>query len=232
MRFLEGFAPAAYKGSEAGHLHLAFVTDGGGEAAGVCVRSKGEAVVGEVFGGADPEVVKEQVSRILSLDVDGCGFPEVGRRDAVIGRLQRRYPGLRPVLFYSPYEAAAWAIIGNRIRIVQAAKVKARMARELGAAVEIHGEPEHVFPAPERLTRLEGFPGLSGRKAEYLRGLGRAAMDGRLDANRLRSVAGHRAIFVGLDPAARLRLPGRASGERAEAPPGGSDSLWTRRTAR
>jgi hypothetical protein len=28
VRFLEGFAPAAYEGNEAGHLHVAFVVDG------------------------------------------------------------------------------------------------------------------------------------------------------------------------------------------------------------
>ena len=48
----------------------------------------------------------DQVTRILSLDVDGTGFPEVGRRDPVVGGLQARWPGLRPVGFYSPYEAA------------------------------------------------------------------------------------------------------------------------------
>ena len=194
IKFLEGFTPAAYEGREAGHLHLAFVADGGEEVAGVCVRSEEEAIVGEVFGGADPESVKEQVARILSLDVDGRGFPEVGRRDEVVGRLQERYPGLRPVCFYSPYEAAAWAIIGNRIRIPQAAKVKARMAEELGEAVEIHGELEYAFPGPERLTRLGEFPGLSGRKAGYLRSLGQAATEGRLDAKRLRLMSGGDAL--------------------------------------
>ena len=188
VRFLEGFTPAAYEGSEPGPLHLAFVTDGGEEVAGVCVRAEGETVVGEVFGGADAGVVRAQIERILSLDVDGRGFPEVGERDPVVGRLQERYPGLRPVLFYSPYEAAAWAIIGNRIRITQAAKVKARMAEELGESVEIHGHAEHAFPAPSRLALLEEFPGLAGRKVEYLRSLGRAAAEGGLDAAHLRSV--------------------------------------------
>ena len=112
VRFLEGFAPAAYEGGEAGHLHMAFVADGGEEVAGVCVRSDEDAVVGEVFGEVDPEVVRGQVERILSLDVDGSGFPEVGGRDAVAAELQARYPGLRPVCFYSPYEPAAWALIG------------------------------------------------------------------------------------------------------------------------
>jgi DNA-3-methyladenine glycosylase II len=64
-------------------------------------------VVGEVFGEADVGVVRAQVGRILSLAVDGRGFAEVGERDPVVGRLQTRYPGLRPVCLYSLYKAAA-----------------------------------------------------------------------------------------------------------------------------
>jgi hypothetical protein len=74
--FLEGFAPAAYRGSEEGHLHLAFVPDGEEAAAGVCLRQPDGVVVGEVFGEADPEAARDQVRRMLSLDVDGsrgCG---------------------------------------------------------------------------------------------------------------------------------------------------------------
>ena len=188
VKFLEGFAPAAYEGNKAGHLHLAFVLDGGEKAVGVCVRSENGVVVGEVFGEADAGVVRSQVARILSLDVDGSGFVEVGRTDPVVGRLQERYPGLRPVCFNSPYEAAAWAVIGNRIRIVQAAKIKSRLAEELGETVWIHDEPEQAFPGPRRLMQLESFPGLSGRKVEYLRGVARAAAGGDLDAERLRSL--------------------------------------------
>ena len=110
-RFLEGFAPAAYKGGGRDGLRFAFVADdlAGGEAvAGVRVRQEGETVVGDIYGTADPEIVRRQVARILSLDVDGSGFPGVGERDPVVAALQRRYPGLRPVCFYTPYEAAAW----------------------------------------------------------------------------------------------------------------------------
>src|ERR671938_136124 len=102
--FLEGFSPAAYRGAEAGHLHLAFVPDGEEAAAGVCLRQPDGAVVGEVFGEADPG----------------------------------------PVGFFSPYEAAAWALIGHRIRIVQAARIKERMAAELGQAVDVHGDVRHA----------------------------------------------------------------------------------------
>jgi len=193
VRFLEGFTPAAYEGSEAGHLHLAFVADGfaGGDerVAGVCIRSEGDGIMGEVFGEAQTGVVERQVARILSLDVDGRGFSEVGKRDRVVGGLQARYAGLRPVCFNSPYEAAAWAIIGHGVRIVQAAKLKARMAKELGTPVEIHGRREHAFPGPSRLMGLERFQGLTGRKVEYLRGLAEEASAGRLDATRLRSLS-------------------------------------------
>jgi DNA-3-methyladenine glycosylase II len=186
--FLEGFSPAAYQGAGDGHLHVAFVPDGEAEAAGVCLRQPDGMVVGEVFGGADPGGARDQVARILSLDVDGTGFPEVGARDPVVAGLQARWPGLRPVGFFSPYEAAAWALIGHRIRIVQAARVKERMAAELGQAVDIHGDVRHAFPGPARLADLQGFPGLFDRKVENLRALGVEAIDGRLDGAWLRSL--------------------------------------------
>lgn len=190
-RFLEGFAPAAYDGGGEEGLRVAFVADGyeKEKVAGVYVCSEGDVVAGEVYGEAEPDVVRRQVERILSLDVDGAGFLGVGERDPVVRRLQGRYPGLRPVCFYSPYEAAAWAIIGHRVRIVQAAKVKARMAEEMGTAVEVRGETVHAFPGPSRLAEMEGFPGLTGQKVERLKHLGVAALGGRLDADYLRSLS-------------------------------------------
>ena len=204
-RFLEGFAPAHYEGGGSEHLRFAFVADGldsGEQIAGAYVYPEGEKVVIETYGEAPPQTVRDQVERILSLDVDGSRFPEVGERDPVVGGLQRRYPGLRPVCFYSPYEAAAWAIIGNRIRIVQAAKVKARMAEELGELVQINGQNEQAFPGPSRLLHLDAFRGLSGRRVEYLRTLCHAALAGKLEASYLRSLSTTEAL-------ARLKeLPG------------------------
>ena len=192
--FLEGFAPAAHRGAEAGHLHLAFVPDGEDAATGVCLRQPDTNVVGEAFGDADPAAVRDQVARILSLDVDGGGFPEVGRRDPVVGELQDRWPGLRPVGFFSPYEAAAWTLMVQRIRIVQAARIKDRMTVELGQAVDLHGDLRHAFPGPARLADLDGFPGLTARKVAYLRSLGEAAMAGRLDTARLRALPREQAL--------------------------------------
>lgn len=193
--FLEGFAPAAYAGGEmADHLHLAFVADGSEQSAGVCLRAQDSTIVGEIIGEADPTVVRSQVARILSLDIDGRDWPRVGTRDLVMGRLQTRYPGLRPVCFFSPYEAAAWALISQRIRITQAARIKARLAEELGPAVELHGRTEHAFPGPSRLMQLETFPGLFGHKVAYLHQLAQATLEGKLEATFLRGLAPEQAL--------------------------------------
>jgi DNA-3-methyladenine glycosylase II len=169
--FLEGFSPAAHRGAEGGHLHLAFVPDGEEAAAGMCLRQPDGVVMGEVFGEADPEGVPEQVARILSLDVDGSGFPGVGRRDPVVGGLQERWPGLRPVGFFSPYEAAAWALIGHRIRITQAARIKERMADRLGEAAAVgmlDGARLRALPREQALAELKRLPGIGDFSAELV----------------------------------------------------------------
>jgi DNA-3-methyladenine glycosylase II len=190
-RFVEGF-PAGQGGGAGPRLDLAFPADGGGTTLGVRVSEDvGGALVADVVanpGRVPPAEVQRQVERILSLDVDGTAFPEVGARDPVVGGLQARFPGLRPVQFHSPYEAAAWTIIGHRIRMTQAAAVKTRLAEELGEIVDFGERRLAAFPAPDRLAGLTATRGLTELKVDQLRALGRAAADGRLDADLLRGM--------------------------------------------
>ena len=200
IRFLEGFTPASFSGAADGVLELAFPVEGSWRTAGVRVRQDGSgAVTAEIVSPDEPDPglvaeIRPQLERILSLDVDGSGFPAVGERDPVVGEVQRKYPGLRPVGFWSPYEAAAWTIIGHRIRITQATAVKARIAEKLGEPVSFGGRVVHAFPAPQRLAGLDTFPGLAGRKPEWLRSVARAALDGQLDAARLRAMPHEQAM--------------------------------------
>jgi DNA-3-methyladenine glycosylase II len=194
IRFLEGFAPASYAGpSGASVLELAFPVEGSWRTAGVRVVQQASGIRAEIVSPEDPgpeltAAIGKQVRRILSLDVDGTGFAAVGERDPVAGDLQQRYLGLRPVGFWSPYEAAAWTIIGHRIRITQAAAIKARMAERLGEPVSFGDRVVPAFPAPQRLAELDTFPGLTGRKPEWLRSVAHAALDGQLDTDRLRAL--------------------------------------------
>jgi DNA-3-methyladenine glycosylase II len=141
---------------------------------------------------ADVEVdeasVQRQVARILSLDVDGSGWAEVGQRDPVVAGLQQMFPGFRPVNWSNAYEAAAWCLISSRISMRQGQGVKDRMSRELGHEVDVHGHRLWVFPAPARLAELKAFPGLFGRKVDYLNALGIAALAGALDTDTLRAL--------------------------------------------
>lgn len=198
-RFIGAWHEAAAEGRpDAGHLHLAFLTDDGWKPVGVCLRQDAEGVVhGDVYGVADMANVMEvrrQVARILSLDVDGRGWPEVGHRDPVIGRLQQRHPGFRPVNWSNAYEAAAWCIVSTRTAMRQAQGVKDRMCRELGHQIDVHGHRMWTFVDPAALAELDAFRGLFGRKIQYLNALGRAALAGALDTDALRAMPPEQAL--------------------------------------
>jgi DNA-3-methyladenine glycosylase II len=203
--FIDAWHEAPGEGGKTeGHLHLAFLTDGAWTPAGVCLTQDDAsgAVRGTVYGGAPLDDVRSQTSRILSLDVDGREWPAVARRDRVVDRLQRMFPGFRPVNWSNAYEATAWCLISTRISMRQGQGIKERMSRELGASIDIHGHRLFCFPGPEVLAHIKSYPGLFGRKVEYLNALGRAAMAGEVDTETLRRMPAAESL------AALRRLPG------------------------
>ncbi|WP_066903872.1 DNA-3-methyladenine glycosylase family protein [Millisia brevis] len=198
-RFLEGFAPARYDGSgptdERPTLRLGFVVDGTDEVAGAVITQQDDGTVTAVIDAADTgtdspiaDAAARQIERILSIDVDGTGFPAIGERDPVIGALLDRFDGLRPVCFLSPYESACWAVIGHRVRIAQAAALKERIARTFGTVVTVDGAQAPVFPSPARLAQVADQLPLPEVKQQRLHALATAALGGALDADRLRAL--------------------------------------------
>jgi DNA-3-methyladenine glycosylase II len=178
-RFWEGFTPAALAGGPAGPgLRTVFCVEGDWRRAEVEVTQAGDSARVVLSGDGDLDAAAAQVCRFLALDVDGRGWPEVGRRDPVIADAQARLPGLRPCGFHSPYEAAAWSVLAQRVRIVQAARLRAEL-------IARHGE-DGAFPAPHTLARLD--LDIPGRRGEYLRAVAEAALDGLLDGAALRAV--------------------------------------------
>ncbi len=183
-----GFGPRE-PSAEPGVMRLAFVLDGYSQHVGVAVRQEVDGRLRlEVSGGATPAgasvdagAVCRQTARVLSVDIDSTDWDALGRRDALIGRLQAARPGLRPPLFYSAYEALAWAVLSARRPRAQMAAVQARLGTEHGAQVAVAGEVLPVFPTPEQLLALDSFPGLPAVKIDRLHGVARAALDGQLD---------------------------------------------------
>src|ERR1035438_7248997 len=171
-----------------GCMRLAFCLDGYRAHVGVEVRQAppgdtGAAEVHGMFRGpadVDPDAVRRQVARVLSLDHDGAEFLRVGERDPVIGRLQAAAPGLRPPLFYSPYEAAAWSVLSARRPARQMAQVRDRLSAADGNVFDLAGVRLAAFPVPARLLRVESFPGISEDKLRRLPRGARAALEWRL----------------------------------------------------
>ena len=168
-------------------MRLAFCLDGYQQQVGVEVRQDAAGVHGMVRGpaGVDVEAVARQVARVLSLDHDGTEFTRVEERDPVIGALQSVAPGLRPPLFYSPYEAAAWAVLSARRPARVMMGIRDRLSHVHGAVFELAGQQHAALPTPEQLLAIESFPGISPDRMERLHGVARAAVDGLLDAGRL-----------------------------------------------
>jgi DNA-3-methyladenine glycosylase II len=184
-RFWEGFTPAALAGEPAGPgLRTVFCAEGDWRRAEAEVTQAGATARVVLAGDGDLDAAAAQACRFLALDVDARGWAEVGRRDAVIADAQARLPGLRPCGFHSPYEAAAWSVLAQRLRIVQASRLRTEL-------IARHGE-HGAFPSPQILHTLD--LDLPGRKSEYLQAVAGAALDGLLDGAALRAVDPGQAI--------------------------------------
>ena len=191
--FLNGFAPAGASPQDGAYEAAHVVNDHA-----LLVRLRQELdgalrldVLGPALTPPDLMAAETLVRRLFSLDHDGDSFYErIGASDSVIGGLQQRFPGLRPVLFGSPFEALCWAVIGQRIAIPQAARLKARLAARFGPAITVGSTEYQAFPAPANLLALDPATdaaalGLPRLKLERLRALAERGVRGDFEAERL-----------------------------------------------
>jgi DNA-3-methyladenine glycosylase II len=189
--FAGGFAAGIGGGSvDSASIVMSFPVEGTNGSAAVELRQEaGGQLIGRTDAGAELVVaVMRQAARSLSVDHDGTAWPAVGERDPVIGQLQATYSFLRPVCFYSAYEAVTSFVIGQRIARRQTARLKSLLAEELGDRPTVDGRPYPAFPRPVRLLELRSLPGLSEQKVARLRGLAQAAIDDALNTEELRAL--------------------------------------------
>jgi DNA-3-methyladenine glycosylase II len=162
-RFIAGWPPGRAHAAD-GEVRLRFLVDDWSGPATVTFTQDGDTVHAAVEADNEQRAL-EQAARVLSLDHDGRGYPEVGERDPVVGELQRASGYLRPVLFHSPYEAACWSVLSARTQHAQ--------------AVELRDALGETFPAPEQLLQVKEGP--PANKLARLHGIAQAALEGRLD---------------------------------------------------
>jgi DNA-3-methyladenine glycosylase II len=130
----------------------------------VTLTQRGDTVHGTVEADHEERAIA-QAARVVSLDHDGTHYPDVD--DPIVNELQRASGYLRPVIFHSPYEAAAWSILSARTPHAQAVRLRDAL-----------GE---TFPAPEQLLELQELDGLPQNKVPRLHGIAQAALEGKLD---------------------------------------------------
>ena len=198
-------------------MRLAFPVDGGSGYAGAVLRQSApnQEITVELQSTktADPERALKQIARIISIDYDGNEFLGVGERDRVIAELQARFPGHRPVLFHSPYEAAAWSIISARKSSATAARTRTAISERLGYSFTLAGQTVDAFPQPDALSDLTNFPGLDQTKARRLEKIADAAAELQADALKSR---GPEDAFIYAQPSRASDRSTRASSSYAQ----------------
>jgi DNA-3-methyladenine glycosylase II len=160
---------------------------------------------------------RDEIARTFSLDVDGTAFVEVAQRDPVIGRLQAQRRGLRPVCFWSTWEAAAWAVLVQRTSAVQTSNVRRRLIAELGSPVTLDGVELRAFPSPAQLLERRDRLEVPIVKRQWLCDLAEAALEGVLDASRLRALSADKAMdelreLDGIGPFSAALIVARGAG--------------------
>ncbi|HSZ45347.1 MAG TPA: hypothetical protein VK823_08420 [Streptosporangiaceae bacterium] len=219
-----GFGPNTGRPLPVGDvMRLAFVADDLRHQAGAALTQQPDGhILADVSGDADADAVVAQIRRVLSIDAEATGWLEAGKADPVLGTQQDAYPGLRPVLFYSPYEAAAWAMLAQRRQRVQATAVRRRLSVEAGKTFYLAGQAEPAFPRPEQLLAITSFAGIDEVRLTRLHGVARAALDGQLEARVLAATPPAEAMaslrqIKGLGPVYAMLVYLRATGVKDAA---------------
>jgi DNA-3-methyladenine glycosylase II len=198
IAFLSGFVPLSYgpdQNTSGQPLRLAFPTERDWRPVAVSAHeTDGGRISAAVVGDADSQSARDQLERMLSLDIDASTLDKTLSGDDVAAGLVDEFRGLRPVCFASPYEAASWAVLSQRVQMKQAAKIRVRICERFGHAIEVDGETLHSFPDPETLRATRSIEGVPDVKVARLHGIAEAALEGRLDAATLRAAGAEQAI--------------------------------------
>ncbi len=186
-----GFGPSTGRPfPDARIMRMAFVADDLRHHAGVALSQQSDgSLVADIAGDTTMDEAATQIRRILSIDTDATGWLAAGHADPVLGAIQADNPGLRPVLFHSPYEAAAWSVLSQRRHRTQAIALRRRLCEAAGVTFELAGQAEPAFPLPEQLLEITEFRGIEEARLARLHGVARAALDGHLGAAALRAMS-------------------------------------------
>ena len=125
-----------------------------------------------------------RVRRMFDLDADPATIAATLSASPRLRPLLRKRPGLRLPSGWDGFEIAVRAILGQQVSVAAARTLATRIAHRFGTALDAPPAPglTHLFPTPEVLADadLAGI-GLTRARADTVRGMARALLDGRID---------------------------------------------------
>ena len=137
--------------------------------------------------GARPLQMLEIVNRLrrmFDLDADPQAIGDALSIDARLRPLLKRRPGLRVPSGWDGFEIAVRAIIGQQISVAGARTLASRLSQRFGQPLPaaFAAGLDHLFPTPEALCDADLTAiGLTRARAETVRTVARALLDGRVD---------------------------------------------------
>lgn len=134
-------------------------------------------------GAGELRVAIERMRFALAVDQDLGEFHRRFRRDPLVGPLLRRMPRFRPARTPWPWEALAWAIVGQLIEADRAARIQRRIVGRWGARLgegrsarrDVPGAETIAGRAPAELESMD----LAGGRAAALRRVAHEVAAGR-----------------------------------------------------
>ncbi|WP_334177674.1 AlkA N-terminal domain-containing protein [Pseudoxanthomonas sp.] len=156
----------------------------------------------ELHGAAPAQLlgIVQKLRRMFDVDADPQAIAQALGHDARLRPLLRQRPGLRLPSGWDGFEIAARAVIGQQVSVAAARTLTARLAQR-------HGTPlttpfaglTHLFPTPDALADAALTEiGLTRARADTIRGLSRALLDGRVDFNPERTLEDFAARWIAL----------------------------------
>lgn len=140
----------------------------------VSVRFDGRALA---VNSDDPEVLA-RVRRLFDVDADVAAIARHFRKDRLLTPLLARNAGIRVPGAWDPFEVCVRAIVGQQVSVVGATTIMTRIVTRYGTS-------------PERIARARGTNiGMPAARWETIRGLARAAAEGDLTLDRIKTLRG------------------------------------------
>ena len=128
--------------------------------------------------------IVNRLRRMFDLDADPHAIASALSVDVRLRPLVKKRPGLRLPSGWDGFEIAMRAIIGQQVSVAAARTLTARLAQAFGEALPagFAAGMSHLFPTPDALADADLTAiGLTRTRAQTVRTVARAVLDGRVD---------------------------------------------------